>query len=181
MKKIGSYIVVILSLITIACEGPQGPPGFDGEDGIDGSIFEAEAFEINVDMTLNSDANTYEYLASNYSNGITVLESDVVLIYRLEEVDNGVDIWRQLPQPILTENGTTFYNFDFTAGDYSIYLEPEFDANLASVDLTDNQWFRIVIVPAQILNSNNLDKTNLSSLLENIGIEENEIEKFELK
>lgn len=178
MKKIGVYIGVFLSLFIIACEGPQGPPGFDG---IDGSIFEAEAFEINVDMTLNSDTNTYEYLATNYSNGITVLENDVVLIYRLEEVDNGVDIWRQLPQPIITENGTSFYNFDFTAGDYSIYLEPEFDANLVPIDLTDNQWFRIVIIPAKILNSSNLDKTNLSSLLQNIGIEENEIEKFELK
>ncbi len=175
MKKIGPFIVVFLSLFILSCEGPQGPAGFDG---IDGDVFEAEAFEINVDMTFNSNANTFEYLASNYSNGITVLESDVVLIYRLEEVINGLDIWRQLPQPIITENGTAFYNFDFTSGDYSIYLEPEFDASLTSTNLTDNQWFRIVVVPAVILNSGTFDKTNLSSLLENVGIDENSIETF---
>lgn len=181
MRKVGTVLGVFLSLFIIACEGPRGLDGFDGEDGIDGDLFEAEAFEINVDMSLNTNANTYEYLASNYSNGVTVLESDVVLIYRLEEVNNGADVWRQLPQPIITNNGTVFYNFDFTNGDYSIYLEPEFDANLIGLDLVEDQWFRIVIVPAKILSSSNLDETNLSSLLQNIGIEEGEIQKFELK
>ncbi len=184
MKKTLLIFSAFLSLFFIACEGPEGPPGFDGRDGvdgIDGALFEAQAFEINIDMDYNADANTFEFLASEYEGGAEVLASDVVLIYRLEEVNNGVDIWRQLPQPVITDNGTVFFNFDFTQGDYSIYLEPEFDANLIATDLTDDQWFRVVIVPAEVLSSSKMDKSNVQNVLDAMGIKEEQIQKFTLK
>ena len=185
MKNIAKLLGVFLSILMVSCIGPSGRDGFDGIDGIDGidgDLFEAEAFEINVDMTLNTNTNTYEYLASEYSNGVTVLNSDVVLIYRLEEQTvDGTDVWRQLPQPVVTDNGTAFFNFDFTSINYSIYLEPEFDATLAGLDLTEDQWFRIVIVPATLLNSGAIDNTNLSTLLNSMGIKEVDVQSFNLQ
>ncbi len=184
MKKTLLIFSAFLSLFFIACEGPEGPPGFDGrngQDGLNGEEFIAQAFEVNVDMNYNADANTFEFLASGYEGGAEVFADDVVLIYRLEEVNNGVDIWRQLPQPVITDNGTAFYNFDFTQGDYSIYLEPEFDGNLIGVDLTDDQWFRIVIVPAEVLSSSKMDKSNVQNVLDAMGIKEEQIQKYTLK
>lgn len=176
MRKIGTFLGIFFSLFILSCEGPQGRDGLNGEDG---SLFEAEAFQINVDMSYNLDDNTFEYLASSYSGSPTVLESDVVLIYRLEDVVDGTDVWRQLPQPVITDDGTFFFNFDFTASDYSIFIEPEFDATLISTEFTDDQWFRVVIVPAQILTSSKVDTSNISNVLNIMGVEESEIQKFQ--
>ncbi len=181
MKKTLLIFSAFLSLFFIACEGPEGPIGPPGQPGLNGSEFVADAFEVNVDMNYNSEANMFEFLASGYEGGAEVFEDDVVLIYRLEEVNNGVDIWRQLPQPVVTDEGITFYNFDFTFSDYSIYLEPDFDATLLGTDLTDDQWFRIVIVPAEVLSSSKMDKSNVQNLLDAMGIKEEQIQKFTLK
>lgn len=174
MKKTGTILSVFLSLLIFSCVGSRGE---DGLDGIDGDLFEAEAFEINLDMIYNADDNTFEYFDS-YIGSPTVLESDVVLIYRLEKIDNGTDVWRQLPQPVVTADGTFFFNFDFTSSDYSIFIEPEFDATLISTEFTDDQWFRVVIVPVQILTSSKIDTSNISNVLNAIGVEESQIQQF---
>lgn len=187
MKKISLILGAFITLFFISCEGPQGPPGldgFDGQDGLDGSNFEAAAFEIEIDMDLNTAANRYEFLFEPYPSDITLLPDDVLLIYRLEEVastGNGdVDVWRQLPQPFISNEGTSYYNFDFTLGDYSLYLEPEFDVNLVTSDMVLGQIFRIVVVPANLGTASKMDKSSIDAVMSSLGLEEKDIQKIKL-
>src|SRR5665811_41652 len=179
MKNVAIVLGAFLTLFLVSCEGDPGPPGFDGLDGLDGAAFEAAAFEIDVDMQLNTGSNRYEVLLQ-YPSDITLLPDDVVLIYRLEEVDNGLDVWRQLPQPFFSDQGLVYYNFDFTQDNYGVFLEPEFDATLVTTDLVTGQVFRIVIIPADLGTSAKMDKSNLGSVMSSLGISEKDVQKIQM-
>ncbi|MBC6999993.1 collagen-like protein [Cytophaga sp. FL35] len=181
MKKFNLVIGAFLALVIVACEGPAGPPGrdgLDGLDGLDGAQFEAAAFEIEVDLATNLDANRYEYF-SQYPSDITLLPDDVILMYRLEEIVDGADVWRQLPQPFFADEGLLYYNFDFTQGDYTVLLEPEFDLSAVPTDLTDNQIFRIVIIPSDLGTAMDMDQNNINSVMNALGIQEGDIKKIQ--
>ena len=189
MKKFSLVFGVFLTLFLVSCEGPIGPPGFDGidgrdgqngQDGEDGPIFEAAAFEIEMDFVLNTDANIYEFGPELYPTDITLIKDDVVLIYRLEEVNDGLDVWRQLPQPFFAEDGLMFYNFDFTQTDFGLFVEPEFDANLISLDLVQAQVFRVVIIPGNLGTSSKMDRSNISSVLNALDIDEQNIQRIKM-
>ena len=182
MKRITLVLGAFLALFIISCRGPEGLeglPGRDGLNGVDGPSFEAAAFEIEIDMVLNTDSNRYEFAGEPYPSDITLIADDVVLMYRLEEVNNGFDVWRQLPQPLFSDNGLLYYNFDFTLNDYSIFVEPEFDAATIAASLVLDQVFRIVIIPAN-LGTSKVDKSNISAVLSSLGIEEKNIKKVQL-
>ena len=182
MKKITLFLGAFLTLFFISCEGPEGPPGFDGfdgEDGINGSEFEAAAFEIEGSMILNESLNRYELEPDQYPSDITLLPDDVVLIYRLEEVNNNLDVWRQLPQPLFSGQGLLYYNFDFTLSDYNIFVEPEFDVNLVPLDLVQNQIFRIVIIPANLGTSSTMDKSDIMAVMNTLGLSEEQVIKMD--
>ncbi len=183
MKKITLVLGAFLTLFFVACEGPAGPPGFDGVDGIDGadgSEFEAIVFEVEIDLTLNSTDNIYEFGEPFSAHSIELFPDDAILVYRLEEVDNGVDVWRQLPQPFFADDGLLYYNFDFTLDDYKIYIEPEFDAGLVSSDLVLDQIFRVFVVPANLGLSSKMDKSNINAVMNSLGLEESDIQKIKL-
>ena len=186
MKKITLVLGAFLTLFFVACEGPAGPPGLDGFDGAqgpagaDGSEFEAIAFEVEIDLTANSGNNTYEFGEPFSAHSIELFPDDAILVYRLEEVDNGVDVWRQLPQPFFTDDGILYYNFDFTLDDYKIYIEPDFDSGLVSADLVSNQVFRVFVVPANLGLSSKMDKSNISAVMNSLGLEENDVQKIKL-
>lgn len=186
MKKFSVVFGAFLTLFLVSCEGPSGPPGFDGLDGldgqngVDGSIFEAAAFEIEMDFVLNTEANIYEFGPELYPTDITLLKDDVVLIYRLEEVNEGLDVWRQLPQPFFAEDGLMFYNFDFTLADFGLFVEPEFDASLISLDLVEAQVFRVVVIPGDLGTSSKMDRSNMASVLSALGIDEKDISRIKL-
>ncbi len=188
MKNIAIVLGAFLTLFLVSCEGDPGPPGFDGldgidgVDGIDGAAFEAAAFEIeDVDMDFNADLNRYDAFFQ-YPSDITLLPDDVVLLYRFESVDTDLDldVWRQLPQPFFSDEGLLYYNFDFTQKNYGVFVEPEFDANLVPADLTENQIFRIVIIPANLGASAKMDTSNFSSVMSSLGISEKDIQKIRM-
>lgn len=183
MKKIVLTLGSMFALFLMACEGPEGPPGPPGYDGEDGVNIVGQAFEIEADLSLDVGANTYQLLFEPFPSNVEVLSSDVVLIYRLEEVadtDNGpVDVWRQLPQPFFTDAGTMFYNFDFTVGDFSIYAEPDFDAGLVPIDLVTDQVFRIVVVPADF--TSEIDPSSLPEVMGALGLKEMDVKKIDFQ
>lgn len=179
MKKITLVLGAFLTLFFVACEGPAGPPGFDGADGLDGadgSEFEAIAFEVQVDLLDNS--GTFEFGEPFSVHSIELFPDDAILVYRLEEVDNGVDVWRQLPQPFMTDDGLLFYNFDFTQDDYKLYVEPEFESDLVASDLVLDQVFRVFVVPANLGLSSKMDKSNINAVMNSLGLEEGDVQKI---
>ena len=150
VNKIGSFLLMLL--LFSACEGPTGPPGPPGDDG---AVLVANAFEIEVDFTAG---NGYRIL-EDY--GFEVFPFDVTLVYILWEQDNGTDIWRLLPQVLEFPEGQLQYNYDFTQTDVSIFLDGTINFNILGSEWTQNQVFRVVVIPADnvgLVNINNLEE-----------------------
>lgn len=139
MKKLMFLMVLVVGA---ACQGPMGPEGLPGEDG---EIIASKAFEIEVDF---NDANDYAHLEEY---GFNVLSSDVTLVYALWGAENGKDIWRLLPQQVFFEEGLLQYNFDFTDVDVNIFLDATFPLSTLSSQWTNDQVFRVVVVPADLV------------------------------
>lgn len=173
MKRIVFLIAVIGISFLQSCvgpEGPMGPKGNPGEDGLISSVFE-------VTTNFNS-INDFSHLVT-FSNPI--YSSDMVLVYQLYEVNNGTDIWRLLPQTYYFENGDEIdYNFDFTKYDVNIFMGANFDLNLASSVWTQNQTFRIVIIPGYFGNklSKPIDFKDYDATLKAFNIDPLKIEKI---
>jgi hypothetical protein len=158
-------IISLFSVLLTACIGDPGPPGFDGEDG---GLIVADAFRItNVNFT---DGNGYQ----ETFDGFNFIESDVALVYIKWILDNGTVTWRQLPQTVFFNSGILIYNFDFTQDTVTFFLDGTVDFNTLSNTWTQNQEFRVVIVPASQVNG--VDTTDLNTVI-NLG----NIESFELR
>jgi hypothetical protein len=110
----------------------------------------AEVFEVRASFTA----------ANNYSRLITlnppIYNSDMVLVYRLFDVINGQSVWRQLPQAVYIAQGELDYNFDFTRNDINLFLESDFDLATLGATWSQNQIFRVVIIPGYFSNKNNI-------------------------
>jgi len=165
------YLVLFFALATVllvtSCEGDPGPPG---EPGIN---ILGQVFEVNVDFTAS---NGYEQLVVFPSN-IEVYESDAVLVYWLEEVvsdGNGgtIDVWSPLPQTIYLGQGSFQYTFNHTFLDVLLFLQGDFDLGLLGNGYTNDQIFRIAIVPSEYGAMN----LTMEELLRSLQIETHQIE-----
>lgn len=172
MKKLFNILVVIAALFLTACEGPIGPPGPAGEDGFIGSVFEIEG-----DFT---PGNSYT-LYTEYPNSITVYDSDVVLVYILWMVEDGIDIWRLCPQTVVTDEGVIQYNFDYTNADVQVFMEFTVPENSLRPDETDNQIFRIAVLPADFAALKSVDVNDINSILDAPNLQLNTTKRVELK
>lgn len=154
MKRIISFISVFTLLFT-ACEGEPGPPGLPGQDG---GFIVASAFEIVIDFNAE---NNYEFI-EDY--GFDVFPSDVTLVYILWDTFEGQDIWRLLPQSVPFEDGDLVYNFDFTQQDVRFFLDGTTDFSLLDDVWTQDQVFRVVVIPAD--NVDSIDVSNINTVME---------------
>jgi hypothetical protein len=166
MKRIILFTSVFALLLT-ACTGDQGTPGFDGFDGQDGGIFVASAFEIVIDFNEDED---YQFTEPY---GFEVFPSDVTLVYIEWETDNGEPIWRLLTQTEYFDDGILVYNYDFTQQDVRIFLDGTIDFNTLDNVWTQNQAFRVVVIPAD--NVDGLDLSNLDVIMQAYAIENFEL------
>jgi len=163
MKNLLLLLAISTTLIFSSCEGPSGPPGPPG-DTLLGLVFEA-----NINF---NEGNGYSRLVTFPSN-VTVYESDVVLVYLLEGVTDGdIDIWSQLPQTYFLNQGTLLYTFDHTFLDVNIFLDANFNLNTLGSDFTNNQIFRIAILPAEYASAN----LTMDELMSNLQIDTTDIE-----
>ena len=157
-------LFTVFALIFTSCEGPQGPPGFDGFDGLDGEIIASSAFEIVIDFNT---ANDFEYIEAY---GFSVLPSDVTLVYILWDTVNGQDIWRLMPQTVYFDDDTNLvYNFDFTQDDVRFFLDGTTDFSTLDDVWTQDQVFRVVVVPAD--NVDGIDVSDINAVMNLIDIQ----------
>ncbi|WP_310559225.1 hypothetical protein [Flavobacterium sp.] len=166
MKK----IITILAVIGIL--SLQGCTTITDSNYVDNDTI-STVFENKVAYNFTA-ANNY-IVKFNFPGAI--YSSDMVLVYRLTGTVNGADLWEFLPETHYFADGTRDfgYNFDFTKNDVQIYLEGN---NLATLDAGYrlNQFFRIVVVPANIVYA--VDKSNLSAVMAAIKINDSQIQKF---
>ena len=180
MKTITGLLFLFTAIFLTSCEGPigpEGPPGLDGADGetLLGSIFETDPINF-------TSANDYSYLFQFPSN-FEIYDGDVVLVYILWEQastnDGGtVDVWRLLPQTVVLDDGVLQYNFDHTTADVKIFLEGTTDFNALLPAETDNQIFRIAVIPAAFVKNNNIDVTDFNAVMKSMNLNLNSIEKI---
>ncbi len=153
MKRIGTLLSFIMLFAIVACtgdrgpQGPPGPPGPPGENGGGGGNYIGQVFETTVNFSSNND---YAVIVDFPSN-IEVFESDAVLVYLLEEIVEGdIDVWAPLPQTFFVGGaGTMLYTFNHTFLDVKILLDADFPLNQLPSNFTQNQTFRIAVVPSE--------------------------------
>lgn len=170
MKKILTLLVLLIVLGFQSCTGPAGPPGFNGVDGVS---VEAEVFEVTRSF---SPQGNYESLVVLNP---PIFPSDVVLVYILWDVDNGTPIWRLMPQTVQLDQGDLIYNYDFTRFDVNFFLSSaDFSLNILGPQWTNNQTFRIVLIPGYFANAriNYQDYENTMLML---GLTETDVQPIE--
>ena len=171
MKKIFTLLAVIGMFGFQSCEGPEGPPGPPGQDGLLANVFEISSVSF-------TSANKFSIL---YTFGKTIYTTDKVLVYRLSGLDSsGADIWRLIPENHFFPNGTLDfgYDFDFTYKDVNIFMVGN-DLGTVSTDFISNQIFRIVVVPASLING--INKNDYKSVINALNLKESQIQKIDVQ
>ncbi len=166
MKKL-MYLAFGFALLFTACEGDPGPPGPPGFNGEDGGLIVSSAFEIVIDF--NED-NDYQFTESY---GFDVLPSDVTLVYIRWETDNGQDVWRLLTQSVPFDDGDLVYNYDFTQTNVRFFLDGTTNLSTLGPEWTDNQVFRVVVVPAD--NVDGMDFSDFNVVSESLQLNDFEV------
>jgi hypothetical protein len=165
MKK---FIFIFISAIVFsACEGDQGPPGPQGPQGpyIIGTVFEIDNVNFNPGNDYSFLGVFYDYIPTN----IEIFPSDVVLIYLYEGTENGNDIWSLMPQTFYLDGGAIAeYNYNHTVNDFQIFLSGNVNLNTLPPSFTQNQIFRIAILPAEFAKDPNVDIHNLESVIDGL-------------
>lgn len=177
MKSRLHHIGLAFLILTISCTeyygepglpgpvGPVGPTGPQGAAGESGYVFEYS--------DINFVGPEYEVFL-NFPDGFETLVTDVSLVYFLwevQEVDGEViEIWRQLPQQVFTENGLLQYNFDFSLYDVRLFLDGEFNLDFLTAIDTDDWVARVVIVPGNFWDSGRIDFSNYHEVEKALGL-----------
>lgn len=134
-----------------------------------------QVFEVTVDFT---PANGYSSLIT-YPNNLEVFESDVVLVYLLEDVvpdgqGGSLDVWTPLPQTFFTQDGTLLYTFNHTFFDVNLFLDANFNLDFLNPSFTQNQTFRIAVLPAEFADTT----LSMDELLFNLNLQETDLPKL---
>lgn len=186
MKFSRLLLGTVFILLFSACEGPAGPPGRDGLNGADGANgangvnIEGTVLEIRGTFSVDNDYRLFY----EFPQTVEVFESDLVLVYLLfEQTDdpNGgdpIDVWRLLPQTRILDQGLLQYNYDHTFIDVNIFLEADFDLGTLLAGDTDNQVFRIAVVPASFGQNASIDLSNLNTVMSKLDLSEASIQKM---
>tara|TARA_R110002050_G_scaffold109796_4_gene221175 strand:- start:17959 stop:18483 length:525 start_codon:yes stop_codon:yes gene_type:complete len=170
MKKL-TVLGIFLAVFAISCEGPTGPPGFDGTDGVN---IVGETYEVdNVDFTPAGDYRVRFTFPQNIVNG------DAILVYRLEDVQDGLDIWEPLPTATIffEDGGFLQYRFNYTIGDVDIIIESD-DLALIGDEFMLDQVFRIIVLPSDLIGT--IDTSNINTVMAQLGLSKNDIHKIDL-
>ncbi len=165
MKRIILLLAFVGTFAFQGCSGPEGPQGATGYSA------EAEVFEVTTSFSTSN----------NFAKLVTlnpaILNSDMVLVYRLFDVVNGADVWRSLPQTVYLTQGDLDYNFDFTKYDVNIFLDSNFDLTTLSPSWAQNQVFRVVIIPGYLSNKKRktIDFNDYNAVVKAFNLNKNQI------
>lgn len=168
MKRIIVLFVLVTAGLITSCEGPQGPPGIPGYSA------ESEVFELlNVNFIYNQEIGYSIYQQFTPP----ILDSDVVLIYRLSGTINAqTPIWQLIPRTLYLPQGELDYDYDFSIVDFTIYAGGSYDLAFTPSYL-QNQTFRIVIIPGYFTNksANRVDFSDYNKVIQYYNIDDSNI------
>ena len=171
MKKITLFLAFIGMITLNSCTVNDTPPAHVQQIN---NNYVSEVFEVTTSFGPNN----------NYSRLVTftppIYSSDMVLVYHLYDVVNGDDVWRIMPQTYYFDNGVELdYNFDFTKYDVNLFLDSNDNLNNFSSAWTQNQTFRLVVVPGSFKMSNKGNFTDYNATIEMLGYKDSKIKKLD--
>ncbi len=187
MKKIITLLLISVFTLTSCGDdgaiGPQGPQGPAGADGLDGLGY---TFEETVTFEYFSDVNLYSTFINIPENIVTIdPDADAVLIYRLNVVEasdgSDLDTWSLIPQNFFLDQGIIQYVYNHTVNDVEIFIDGNFDLSTLSSQFTENQTFRVVVVPSSsnFAQITGLDVSNLDAVMYALDLNESDVKKLE--
>lgn len=162
MKRI---ITIFLMLFVVSCQGERGPAGPQGPPGPVG-----QAYEVQVSF---NESNSYSFI-SEFPGNLEVLDTDIVMVYLLWEVDQdtGNDVWQPLPVSVFFDDGELQYAFDHTVADVQLFLTGDKDLETVGDAFTQNQVFRIVILPADYVQANKINMSKMSEVMKTVELDD---------
>lgn len=174
MKKLLS-LLLLSTVVFISCEGDQGPPGPPGEPGTN---ILGQTFEFTVDFEY-SDETEYFSAIVDIPNDIEVLDSDAILVYRLEVVqgdDGEFDTWSLIPQNFFLDEGTIQYVYNHTDVDVELIIDGNFDISELDTGFTEGQVFRFVVVPSDFAEDTNINISDMEAVMNGLDIYESNLD-----
>lgn len=171
MKKIFLLLSVVGLFSLTSC---------DYDDDIDNDTI-SEVFEINGDFLPDSETGQYSLY---YPLNPELFPGDMVLVYRRNGSFDGSTIWEPIPRTLYFANGAgpdteVDYDFNFTRYDILLYMDIAF-GNLADFpELTNNQTFRIVIIPGyDNTDYSSLNLNDYNAVAKKLNIHESDIQRI---
>jgi hypothetical protein len=177
MKTMKGIIFALALVLFTSCEYIERPLGDDSGNGsLLGSVFEVEG-----DFTARNNFS----LGFEFPKNFVVYETDVVLVYILweqttDKTGKVTDVWRLLPQTVVLGNGVLQYNFDYTLNDVQIFLDGTVDFNTLLPAESQDQVFRIVVLPADFAIIHSIDLSNLDLVMKSLSINPEAVKKFNM-
>lgn len=167
-------ILLLFALLFVSCSGERGPAGPEGPEGPPGPV--GQAFEVQADF---NESNGYSELFA-FPDNVEVLETDIVAVYLLWEVDEdtGNDVWQPLPVSIFFDDGELQFGFDHTYVDVQLFLSGDKDLSTVGDENTQDQIFRVAVLPVDYVQSNKIDMRNMEEVMNSIN--SNYIRRVEL-
>lgn len=162
MKKV-TLILAFIGLISL-----QGCTIEDNSNDIDFDTI-STVFEVNRSFAPQND------FSSIVTFNQPIFASDVVLVYVLWDVQNdGTPVWRLMPQTVQLLEGDLQYNYDFTRFDVNLFLSSlDFPLTILGPQWTQNQTFRIVIVPAAF--GAKMNYSDYNNVIQMLGLQDKEV------
>ncbi len=172
MKNIYLFLALFTTILLTSCTGDRGPAGEDG------GVYLGQVFEKTVNFEYFVGPNILETPFVSYP--VTVYESDAILVYRYEGTVEGKKVWTQLPQSIFyySEDGTSDifqFNFNYTYVDIQFTIEGNFELSTIGPAYTDNQKFRVAVVPSEYANAD----LSMEDLMYIMNVDESSVQEIE--
>lgn len=150
--------------------GSDGPPGPQGPPGEDGIYVVGETYEYDVDFTYFPEEN----LHSSFLEFPAVEPSDGVLVYRMALIQN-VETWSLIPQNFFLPQGIIQYVYTHTDADVELIIDGNFDLSNLGSQYTQDQVFRVIIVPSDYATTSGVDIRNMEAVLRSLNVSHDDI------
>ena len=171
MKKLFTLLALIGIVSLQSCTVSEVAP-INDNDTI------PQAFEIkNVNLGRVAD-NEYNISSTfQFEIGGDLFNDETILVYRMSGLVNSTTpIWQLIPRTIYLSNGNELdYDFDFSKKDFFITARGTYNL-LNTPQYIDNQTFRIVILPTNLLSS--VNKDNYIAVMAALNLKESQVQKI---
>lgn len=169
MKKILTLFAVVGLFAFSGCSS-------DDTEG-DGDTYPV-AFEIK-NVNLGRVADNYYELSNDFRNelGTDLYDDETVLVYRLTgTINSNTPVWQLIPRTVYLDNGEELdYDYDFSKIDFVISARGTYNL-LNTPSYINNQTFRVVVVPSNLLGS--VNKNNYLDVMSALNLKESQVKNI---